>query len=121
MWRLHYQLSREGRRRFFDELLPLLHDTKHEVLGDRAESCYYLVYIGTRPSGRRRGYARRLIDHAARKVCCSSSIHVRMRTSTHIHTRTYTHTHTHTRKRARSHCGPIGHDAPPKDKLPPSP
>ena len=28
MWRLSYQLSREGRKRFFDEFLPLLNDTK---------------------------------------------------------------------------------------------
>jgi len=33
MWRLNYQLSTEGKTRFFTEFLPLLHDTKLQVLG----------------------------------------------------------------------------------------
>lgn len=68
MWRLYYQLSAEGRRRYYNELLPVLHQTKHEVMGDRDDDCYYLVYLGTKPSGQRRGYARKLIDHMAAKV-----------------------------------------------------
>jgi hypothetical protein len=28
MWRLFYKLSNEGRKRFFNEFFPLLHDTK---------------------------------------------------------------------------------------------
>lgn len=68
MWRLYYQLSAEGRRRYFGELLPVLHQTKHEVMGDRDDDCYYLVYLGTKPSGQRRGYGRKLIDHMAAKV-----------------------------------------------------
>ncbi|KAJ2976430.1 hypothetical protein NUW58_g8088 [Xylaria curta] len=68
MWRLYYQLSAEGRRRYFNELLPVLHRTKHEVMGERDDDCYYLVYLGTKPSGQRRGYARKLIDHMAAKV-----------------------------------------------------
>lgn len=68
MWRLYYQLSAEGRRRYYSELLPVLHQTKHEVMGDRDDDCYYLVYLGTKPSGQRRGYGRKLIDHMAAKV-----------------------------------------------------
>ncbi|KAH8158760.1 hypothetical protein CIB48_g9497 [Xylaria polymorpha] len=68
MWRLYYQLSAEGRRRYYNELLPVLHQTKHEVMGDRDDDCYYLVYLGTKPSGQRRGYARKLIDHMAAKA-----------------------------------------------------
>ncbi|RMZ00375.1 hypothetical protein D0860_08007 [Hortaea werneckii] len=59
LWRLKYQLSPEGRTRFFTEFLPLLHRTKTEVLGSGPEgddeSSYYLVYLGTRPSGRGKG------------------------------------------------------------------
>ncbi|KAJ8112437.1 hypothetical protein ONZ43_g5398 [Nemania bipapillata] len=68
MWRLYYQLSAEGRRRYYSELLPVLHQTKHEVMGDRDDDCYYLVYLGTKPSGQRRGYGRKLIDHMAAKA-----------------------------------------------------
>jgi len=62
MWRLNYRLSREGRIRFFDEFYPLLHDTKAAVLGDRDDESWYLVYIGTRPSSRGLGLARRCIE-----------------------------------------------------------
>lgn len=68
MWRLYYQLSAEGRRRYYNELLPVLHQTKHEVMGDRDDDCYYLVYLGTKPSGQRRGYARKLIEQMATKA-----------------------------------------------------
>ncbi|KAI0447590.1 hypothetical protein F4803DRAFT_269806 [Xylaria telfairii] len=68
MWRLYYQLSAEGRRRYYNELLPVLHQTKDEVMGDRDDNYYYLVYLGTKPSGQRRGYARKLIDHMAAKA-----------------------------------------------------
>lgn len=63
MWRLHYKLSREGRARFFSEFLPLLHETKHAVLGPRDDNSYYLVYIGTRPAARGMGLARKCVDH----------------------------------------------------------
>lgn len=66
MWRLNFQLSREGKRRFFDEFLPLLHDTKAQVLAERDDNSWYLVYIGTRPSGRGKGYARKVIEHVTR-------------------------------------------------------
>lgn len=62
MWRLYLQLSAEGRERYFNELMPLLHDTKAEVLGDRDGDAYYLVYLGTKPHARGRGYARKLLQ-----------------------------------------------------------
>lgn len=68
LWRLPWQLSPEGRRRYYKELLPLLHDTKHDIMGDRDDDCYYLVYLGTKPSGRGRGYATKLIEDMAVKV-----------------------------------------------------
>jgi GNAT superfamily N-acetyltransferase len=68
MWRLNYKLSGEGKKRFFDEFLPLLHHTKEEVLGDRDAESWYLVYIGTKPEARRKGFARRLIKHITDKV-----------------------------------------------------
>ncbi|EMC91870.1 hypothetical protein BAUCODRAFT_79349 [Baudoinia panamericana UAMH 10762] len=63
MWRLNFQLSREGKKRFFTEFLPLLHDTKAQVLAERDDESWYLVYIGTKPSGRGKGYARAVIDY----------------------------------------------------------
>lgn len=64
MWRLNYLLSPEGKKRFFTEFLPLLHDTKTQVLGaDRDATSYYLVYLGTRPSGRGQGYAREVVEY----------------------------------------------------------
>lgn len=66
MWRLNYRLSPEGKRRFFDEFLPLLHDTMHTTLGDREHETWYLVYLGTKPAGRGKGHARKLIEHVTR-------------------------------------------------------
>ncbi|MCJ1391549.1 hypothetical protein MMC18_004413 [Xylographa bjoerkii] len=66
MWRLHYQLSAEGKTRFFKEFLPLLHDTKTEVLGSRDDDSWYLVYIGTKTSARGKGYARKLIEYVGK-------------------------------------------------------
>jgi len=66
LWRLYYRLSREGRARFYSEFLPLLHDTKQEVLGARDDNSLYLVYIGTKPEARRKGYAQLLITHGTR-------------------------------------------------------
>ncbi|KAL2200573.1 GCN5-related N-acetyltransferase-like protein [Corynascus similis CBS 632.67] len=62
MWRLYFQLSPEGRKRYFDEILPLLHDTKAQVLGDRDDDAWYLVYLGTKPSSQGRGYAAKLLQ-----------------------------------------------------------
>jgi len=66
MWRLNYQLSKEGKKRFFEEFLPLLHDTKAQVMGERDDDHWYLVYLGTRPSGRGKGYARKVVDRVTR-------------------------------------------------------
>lgn len=63
LWRLSYRLSAEGKKRFFNEFLPLLHDTKASVLGSRDEDSWYLVYIGTREEARGKGLARKLITH----------------------------------------------------------
>lgn len=60
MWRLWFQLSAEGRRRYFDEMTTL-NRVKEEVMGDRDNHCYYLVYIGTKPNARGKGYAGKLI------------------------------------------------------------
>lgn len=63
MWRLNFSLSVEGKSRFFTEFLPLLHDTKAQILAERDDHSWYLVYIGTKPSGRGKGYARKVIDY----------------------------------------------------------
>lgn len=68
MWRLLFKLSREGKARFYKEFLPILHDTKERVLGERDAKSYYLVYLGTKPSARGKGYARRLIEHGLAMV-----------------------------------------------------
>lgn len=68
MWRLRYKLSAEGKQRFYEEFLPLLHDTMHEVLGEREGEAYYLVYLGSKPSARGKGYARKLIEHMTLRV-----------------------------------------------------
>lgn len=68
MWRLYFQLSSEGRQRYYNEMLPLLHDTKAEVLGERDENAYYLVYLGTKPHARGRGYARKLLQTMIARV-----------------------------------------------------
>jgi ribosomal protein S18 acetylase RimI-like enzyme len=73
MWRMNYRLSKEGKIRFFEEFLPLLSHTKAEVLGDRDEKSWYLNYIGTKPSARGKGYARKLIDYVGNLVRFDSS------------------------------------------------
>ena len=62
MWRLQYKFSTEGRTRFFTEFLPLLHDTKADVMGARDDDHWYLVYIGTKTGSRGKGFARKLIE-----------------------------------------------------------
>lgn len=63
MWRLIFQISREGMNRFYKEFVPLLHDTKHGILGDRDDKSWYLVYLGTKPSSRGKGYGGKLLQH----------------------------------------------------------
>ncbi|KAK3318534.1 hypothetical protein B0H66DRAFT_242157 [Apodospora peruviana] len=62
MWKLNFQLSAEGKKRYYEEILPLLHDTKAAVLGDRDADAWYLVYLGTKPNSQGRGYAKRLLE-----------------------------------------------------------
>ncbi|KAI1058819.1 hypothetical protein NW752_006543 [Fusarium irregulare] len=66
LWKLSYQLSAEGRRRYYDEMLPVLDQTKLEVMGERDH--YYLVYIGTKPNAQGRGYAGKLIRDMVAKA-----------------------------------------------------
>ncbi|KAL8998691.1 MAG: hypothetical protein Q9188_006053 [Gyalolechia gomerana] len=68
MWTLNLKLSRDGRRRFHTEFLPLLHHTKSEVLRDLDNDSWYLVYIGTKPGAQGRGYARRLIEYVTEQA-----------------------------------------------------
>lgn len=63
MWRLSWKFSKEGRERFFKEFIPLLSETKAEVLGKRDNHSWYLNYIGTKAASRGKGYARKLIEH----------------------------------------------------------
>lgn len=66
LWRLNYRLSAEGKRRFFNEFFPLLHDTMHSTLGERELETWYLVYLGTRPSKQGKGHARKLVEHVTK-------------------------------------------------------
>ncbi|KAF2862466.1 hypothetical protein K470DRAFT_280997 [Piedraia hortae CBS 480.64] len=68
MLRVKWALSKEGHKRYFDEFMPLLHDTKAQVLAERDNSSWYLVYIGTRPCSRGRGYARRVIEYVTQQA-----------------------------------------------------
>ncbi|MCJ1313346.1 hypothetical protein MMC25_007024 [Agyrium rufum] len=72
MWRLNYKLSTEGKHRFFNEFLPLLHDSKAEILGGRDDNSWYLVYIGTKTSARGNGYARKLIEYVTKMADASA-------------------------------------------------
>uniref|UniRef100_A0A060TDB2 ARAD1D42020p n=1 Tax=Blastobotrys adeninivorans TaxID=409370 RepID=A0A060TDB2_BLAAD len=62
-WRLNFKLGKEGKTRYFTEFLPLLHDTKHEVLGEFDDKSWYLVYVGCRASARGKGYGSALIRY----------------------------------------------------------
>lgn len=78
MNRLHFfcrDMTKEGRIRFFDEFLPTLHEVKHQTLRERDENSWYLVYIGTKPGSRKRGYAKRLIEDVTRKVSLVFQLH----------------------------------------------
>ena len=68
MYWLDFKLSKEGRKRFSQEFMPLLHRTKYETLGEIDNDSWYLVYIGTKPEARGRGYARKLIEHVTKQV-----------------------------------------------------
>jgi len=75
MWRLNYQLSAEGKTRFFSEFLPLLNETKLQVLGrEKDADSYYLVYLGARESARGKGLARKAIEYISRKADAESRL-----------------------------------------------
>lgn len=67
LWRLKFQLSTEGNKRY-DELVSVLHDTKISVLGERDDEAWYLLYLGTKPSARGRGYAKKLLEHMIQRA-----------------------------------------------------
>ena len=71
MWRLYYQLSPEARRRYYDEMVPVLHDAKQRAMGGRDDDCYYLLYLGTKPNSRGKGFAGKLIRDMTAKVGAS--------------------------------------------------
>jgi len=62
-WRLNFSLSAEGKARYFGEFLPLLNQTKLNVLKERDDDSWYLVYVGTRPAAQRMGLAKKIIQH----------------------------------------------------------
>ncbi|KAL8910899.1 MAG: hypothetical protein Q9171_003854 [Xanthocarpia ochracea] len=68
MWMINRKLSAEGQHRFQKEFLPLLHRTKEEVLESLDNDSWYLVYIGTKPASRGKGYARKLIEHVTKQA-----------------------------------------------------
>lgn len=74
LWRLRFQLSPEGNRRY-DDLVSVLHDTKVSVLGDRDDEAWYLLYLGTKPSARGKGYARKLLEFMVQRVKNKFSIY----------------------------------------------
>lgn len=63
MWRLNYKLGKESRVRYFNEFLPKLHDGKAQVLKERDNNSWYLIYIGTVPEARGKGYSRMLVEY----------------------------------------------------------
>lgn len=65
---LRFKFSKEGRVRFFDEFFPLLHKAKHEALGKDEPHAWYLVYIGTKPSSRGKGFAKTLMEYTTRQA-----------------------------------------------------
>lgn len=67
LWRLKFQLSPEGNKRY-DDLVSVLHDTKISVLGDRDNEAWYLLYLGTKPGARGKGYAKKLLDDMIQRV-----------------------------------------------------
>ena len=65
---LRFKLSKEGRIRFYDEFMPLLHEMKHEVLVKDDPRTWYLVYIGTKPESRGKGYAKAVVEFTTKQV-----------------------------------------------------
>ncbi|KKA29863.1 hypothetical protein TD95_000410 [Thielaviopsis punctulata] len=68
LWKLKFKLSREGKNRYYKEVIPALHDTKAKIMGERDNDCYYLIYLGTKESGRCKGYAATLLRDMMQKA-----------------------------------------------------
>ena len=46
-----------------------MHDTKDDILGkEQSENCWYLVYLGTKPSARGNGYGKALVRHGTHRA-----------------------------------------------------
>lgn len=71
---LRWKFSKEGRIRFYDEFLPLLHDIKREVLGEDDPHAWYLVYLGTKPRSRGKGYAKAAIEYTTKQADAQNRI-----------------------------------------------
>ena len=71
---LRFKFSKEGRIRFYDEFLPLLHKLKHEVLGQDDAHAWYLVYIGTKSNSRGKGFAKALIEYTTKQADAENRI-----------------------------------------------
>lgn len=65
---LRFKFSKEGRIRFFEEFFPLLHKAKHDTLGKDDPHAWYLVYVGTKPGSRGKGFAKALIEHTTKQA-----------------------------------------------------
>ncbi|KAL9064827.1 MAG: hypothetical protein Q9157_007693 [Trypethelium eluteriae] len=72
MWRLYFQLSSEGKKRFFTEFLPLLHDAKARTLGDRDHDSWYLVYLGAKKAARGQGLAKKVVEKVTKMADAQS-------------------------------------------------
>lgn len=70
------KLSKEGRIRMFKEFLPLLGNTKIEVLKERDPSSWYLVYLGTHSRARGRGLAKKLVTKVTQQVSLDSTLYL---------------------------------------------
>lgn len=49
-------------------MVNVLHDTKMSVLGDRDDEAWYLLYLGTKPGARGKGYAKKLLEFMIQRV-----------------------------------------------------
>ncbi|CDK27296.1 unnamed protein product [Kuraishia capsulata CBS 1993] len=61
--KLSWYTGLKGRKRVFQEMFPLLHDSAHEILGDDAEKAYFLVYLGSTPKARGKGNVRAIFEY----------------------------------------------------------
>ncbi|CAA19112.1 N-acetyltransferase [Schizosaccharomyces pombe] len=85
LWRLKYKLDGEGRKRFFNEFLPILNDTKADVLKERDDHSWYLVYVGVSSKEQGKGYLRKLIEPIF-NICDQEGLPIYLESS-HLHNR----------------------------------